>query len=89
MVFVKFTGGDCYCECDFEEYMKFDHDVDEDFLDGCLDDLVADNAQAFEHVVTGWDGDWESEEEEERYYEDCSGSWKIITEEEYLENGGQ
>lgn len=89
MAYVKFSGGNGYCGCDFEEYVKFDYDVDEDFLDDCLNDLVHDNAETFSYVATGWDGDWESEEEEERYYEDCSGSWEIITEEEYGENRGQ
>ena len=57
MVFVKFSGGNGYRVCDFEEYVKFDSDVDEDFLNDYLNDLVHDNAETFSYVATEWDGD--------------------------------
>ena len=89
MVYVKFSGGNGYCGCDFEEYEAYDHEVDDDFLNEVLDELVRDNGESFEYVATGWDNDFESEEERESYYSNCSGSWEIITEEEYRENRGQ
>ena len=88
MKYVKFHGETGYCGCDFDEYEKYDDNVTEEFLNEVLDDMVHENGESFEYCATGWGNSWESEEEEDEYYENCSGSWEFITKEEYEEMGG-
>ena len=45
-----------------------------------------DNAQSFEYIVTGWDENFELEEEREDYYGNLECGWEEITKEEYEEN---
>lgn len=85
MQYVKFTGGNGYCGCDFETCEAFEQDMTEEELLGYLDELVRENAESFSHCATGCGGDFESEEEEEMYYENASGDYEIITKEEYEE----
>lgn len=87
MKYIKFYGGNGYCDCDFEQYEVYeDKEVNEDFLNDIAEELGMDNAQSFEYVVTGWDEDFESEEDREIYYENIEYGWVEITKEEYEEN---
>lgn len=87
MKYIKFYGGNGYCGCDFKQYKVYeDEEVNEDFLNDVAEELGMDNAQSFEYVETGWDNDFESEEERDYYYENCYWSWEEVTKEEYEEN---
>lgn len=86
MKYVKFEGGTGYCGCDFEEYGMYLDNITDSELDAILSDMVYENALSYEHVVTGWGEDFESEEERESYYEDTDGSWEFVSKEEYYEN---
>lgn len=89
MKYVKFSGGNGYCGCDFEEYIAFPDDTTKVFLDDMLQDKIFDNADAFSYVATGWGDDFESDEEREAYFEDCEGVWEYVTKEEFEENNGE
>ena len=46
------------------------------------------NAESFEYLVTGWDGDnFEDADEEaealDNYYADCTGTWEEIDQKEF------
>ena len=87
MKYIKFYGGNGYCGCDFEQYEVYEDDeINEEFLNEIAEDLGMDNAESFTYVATGWDNDFESEEERDSYYENCYWSWEEITKEEYEEN---
>lgn len=86
MRFIKFFGENGYCGCDFEQYEKYEDDMPDDVLDEIAADLVQENAESFEHAATGWGNDFESEEDREFYYENASGGWEEVAEEEYNEN---
>ena len=86
MKYIKFYGGNGYCGCDFEQYEVYEDDVTEETLAEIAYDLANDNAQSYEYIVTGWDEDFESEEEKESYYEDIEYGWEEVTKEEYEEN---
>lgn len=86
MKYIKFYGGNGYCGCDFEQYEAYEDNITEDALAEIAYDLANDNAQSYEYIVTGWDEDFESEEERENYYEDVEYGWEEVTKEEYEEN---
>lgn len=86
MKYVKFICDTPYCGTKMEEYLSFDDDVTEEELNDILNDRIYDNAESFEYCATGWGEDFESEEDREAYYEDCTGSWAFVTKEEYEEN---
>lgn len=88
MKYVRFSGGNGYCGCDYEVYEKFEDDITEKDLNEISDGLAYENAETYEHVATGWNEDWESEEDMESYYDDALSysSWNYCSEEEYEEN---
>lgn len=85
MKYIKFSGGNGYCGCDWEEFHAFDDDVDTRTLDATAWELANDYAESYEYLAEGYDscGGWESEEAEEEYRESITGYWQEITEEEY------
>lgn len=87
MRYIKFTGGNGYCDCGcgFEEYAVFEDGYPDEFIDQYAEELAEDNGEMYESVVVGWGEDFETEEERESYYEDCWCNWEEITKEEYEE----
>lgn len=89
MRFIHFTGGNGFCGCDIDDYEKFPDDTTDEELDQIAEEKAAENAETLEYVATGWDGDFESEEERDAYYENANCSWTEITQEEYEDNCGE
>lgn len=81
MRYIKITGGNGYCGCDFETYEKFDDETTDKAIDDWACDLARDNAESYEGVF-----DFEDDEEVEEYYENIYWDWEEISEEEYNEN---
>ena len=88
MKYVRFSGGNGYCGCDYEEYVMFDDDCPEDEIENYSIELAYQNAESFEHVETGWDSDFEDENDREMYYENALSycGWDYCSEEEFNEN---
>ena len=65
----KITCYTPYCGTDMEYwvYANSEEDINKDDIET----WVYDNAEGFEYLATGWDDDFESEEEREDYYADC------------------
>ena len=85
MIYVRFYGGNGYSGCNYEEYVAFEDDIDEQSINEYSNELCDENAETYEYVETGWGESFESEEDQEYYYEsarDCSG-WDDVSQEEY------
>ena len=81
--YIHFMGETPYCGTDYNDYIEFEDGTPNNVIDEYSDELCQQNAESFEYLATGWDEDWESEEERESYYENCYGSWEEISKEEY------
>jgi hypothetical protein len=91
MRYFHLSGGNGYCGCDWDEYIAVtEEDLESDpfYVESCADNFAYEYAESYEYVVTGWDEDWECDEDREDYYDSISNytNWEEITEEEYLEN---
>ena len=97
MKYIKFSGGNGYCGCDFTQYEAFkDKDFSESNMEEWCSELAYDNAVSYNRFVEdGLDeDDYETEEEwidardqaYEDYYADAYCEWKEVTLQEYLEN---
>lgn len=88
MKYVKFYLSNGYAGCDNEQYEQYDDDVDERVIDYDLTERATENGEQYLWCATGWEEDWESEEDEEFYWQDCleNSSWEYISKEEYEEN---
>jgi len=88
MKYVRFYGGNGYCGCDYEEYYQFSDDCPEEEIETCSMDLGYENAENYEYVVTGYDEDFETEDDRQQYYEDALSycGWDYCTKEEFEEN---
>lgn len=83
MRYIKFEGSAPYCGTDFETVAIFEDDTPDGVINEYADNLAHDNGESYEYLATGWDGEFESEEDEESYYDDCECSWTEVTKEEY------
>lgn len=81
--YVKITGGNGYCGCDFEDYVKFDNDTTDEVINEWAADLARDNAESYEGL---FDFEEDNDEETEFYYENIYWDWEEVSEEEYNEN---
>ena len=93
MFYFKINAETAYCGTDIEQYYQFEEKPTDEELDELTKSVVRDNAETYEYLVSGFDGEHfedmteeEQEEELENYYQNCSGSWEEVTEEEFLEN---
>ena len=81
-MFVRINYSNGYCGCDESEVLEVKN-IEE--AEAYAAEGIYDYAESYTNVVTGWDEGFESEEEEEVYYENCTFDIEEITEEEYQE----
>lgn len=88
MFYFKFTAGTPYCGTDNTDYRKFKKRPTDAELNEMAGEFGQLNAESYEYLVTGWDGDKFEDEDEALgdYYANCYGFWEEITEEEFREN---
>ena len=93
MYYFRFIAETPYCGTDIEDYCAWAKRPSNAELDEMADDFCRNNAEGYEYLVSGWNGEnFEGMTEEEReeeianYYSDCYGSWEEITKEEFEEN---
>lgn len=87
MRYIKFIGGTDYCGTDFTLVREYEDDWSDADLNEEADELATANGESFEYLATGWDNDFETEEDREAYYEGCYCGWEEISKEEYDEFG--
>lgn len=80
--YIVVTRNNNYCECDSEEYYIFPEGTSDSEIDKYIEEGMYDYAESYEYVARGWGEDWESEEDEEEYYNNCDFYWREATEEE-------
>lgn len=81
-MFVRINYSNGYCDCDESEVLEVEN-IEE--AEAYAAEDIYDYAESNAYVATGWDEGFESEEEEEAYYENCTFDIEEITEEEYQE----
>lgn len=85
-VYYKLTVWTPFKGTEEEYYFEVDQPMTEKLKEEILEEYVQIHAESYEYLATGWEGDFEDEDERINYYADCGGEWEEITEEEY-ENG--
>ncbi len=90
MAYFKITVNTPYCGTRQEEYIECETIAEAKLF---AEDLCQNNAESYEYLVSGWDGEnfedlseEEQSEELENYYSGCDWYVDEITEEEFLEN---
>lgn len=81
-MFVRINYSNGYCGCDGSEVLEVEN-IEE--AEAYAAEGIYDYAEPYTYVATGWGEGFESEEEEEAYYENCTFDIEEITEEEYQE----
>lgn len=95
MKYYKITTSTMYCGTKNEHFIASEEPMNEEELRETVEELTRENAESFEYLVTGWDGenieDMSEDEIQEmldNYYADCYGEWREISEAEYKEEMG-
>lgn len=95
MHYYKISTTTIYCGTDNEHYIVSQEPMSEEELRETAEELKRENAESFEYLVTGWNGenieDMNEDEIQElldNYYADCSCEYEEISKEEYEENMG-
>lgn len=95
MKYYKITTSTPYCGTENEHFIATENPMSEEELRETVEELTRENAESFEYLLTGWDGENIEEMSEEEvqamlddYYADCSGEWREISEAEYKEEMG-
>lgn len=86
MRYIHFHGNAGYCGTSYDEFQAFPDDTTDEELDEVSDSLCHDNAEQFEYLHTGWDGDFEDEADHDLYYDNAEGSWDEIPDAETFES---
>lgn len=81
-MFVRISYSNGYCGCDETEVLEVE-DMKE--AETYAAENVYQYGESYEHVACGWGNDFDSEEDRDYYYENCTYDIEEITEEEYQE----
>ena len=86
MKYVHFSGSNGYCGTDYDEYVMFSDDCSESEIENYSIELAYQCAESYEYLDTGWEDDFETEDEREAYYENALSycGWTYCFKEEYL-----
>lgn len=87
MRYIKFCGGTEYLGTDYEQVDAYPDDITDEDLNDEAKTIAESNAEDCEYLATGWDDDFQSEEDREAYYDSIWYSWQPISEEKYKELG--
>lgn len=81
--YIYARGGNGYCGCDWDEYLEVDDDLSDEEIDALVDNIAFDWAEGYADRV-----DFESNEDEEEYYENiCAYTcWEEISYDEFIRN---
>lgn len=88
MKYIKINFGNEYCGCDGEKYLAFEDDSTEEEIDEYAYELAIENANSYSYLYTGWENDFEDEDDEENYYSNIEFFWEEVSKEEWIENNG-
>lgn len=80
--YIVITLSNGYCGCDKTEYVIFPEGTTDSEIEAYIEDEIVDYAESYSCMATGWEGDFESEEDEETYYDNINSNWREVTKEE-------
>ena len=93
MYYYRIKVSTIYCGTDNEHYIASKEPMTEEELRDTAEDLMRENAESFEYLVTGWNDEMTEDMSEEEvqelldnYYADCSCEYEEISKEEFEEN---
>lgn len=86
MKYYKFIANTPYCNTQNEYYHSFSDDISEKELNEIAEEYRLENGETYSYLATGWEDDFETEEDKEMYYDDCECCYYEILEEEFREN---
>lgn len=66
-----------------DNYYEFTDEVTAEEIEQTIREDANEYFANWEYLATGWDSGFDSDEDEQEYYDGCSYSWEYITEEEY------
>ena len=88
MRYIHFTGGNGYCGCNYFDYIAFEDNIPDDFINNFSIEMCRENAEDYAYVAFGW-GEIPPEDsiEYEEYIENALeyANWEEVSEEEYKE----
>lgn len=85
MKYYKFTATTPYCRTDMVELVETEEPLEQWLIDCMCADCARENGEMYTHLATGWDGGWESKEDEENYFADCLCTCEELTFEEWVD----
>ncbi len=87
MRFIRYWLDNGYAGCLEEEVEAFPDDTTDHEIREMIEEMVGPYGDDHINGVEGWDWEegWESEEDEETYYENIDYGWEDISEAEYKE----
>ncbi len=71
MRYIHFFGDNGYCGTDYHEFREFEDNTPDSEINSLSDELADDCAQTYSHLATGQGDTFESEDEEQEYYENA------------------
>lgn len=83
MRYIHFYGDAGYCGTDYHYFEEYPDDTEDSELDATSEQSCYENAESFEYLATGWDGDFEDEAERQAYYDGACGYWEELSKEEW------
>ena len=82
MKYVRFTGGNGFAGCEYEEYQEYNDDTPDYIIEEDALMVCEENAESFAYMRFG-DDPYTDEEFADYVANDCYFDWEYITEEEF------
>ena len=85
MKYYKFTATTPYCGTNMVELVETEEPLEQWAIDEMCTDYAREVGETYSYLATGWDEDWDTEEDEENYFADCSCICEELTFEQWLD----
>ena len=85
MFYYRFRSSAGYCGTEQEFCLSFEEPLTKEEQDDFCEEYSQEAFESFSYLATGWNEDFESEEEEESFREQCECDCIEITQKEYEE----
>lgn len=85
MRYIHFFGNNGYCGTDYHEFMSFEDDTTDKFIDLQSNEFAYDCADTYSYLATGWEDGFESGDEEDEYFENTIANygWEELSKEDW------
>lgn len=79
MYYYHFIADTPYCGTEYHELLETKQLMTQKEIKEYCEDVRIQNAECYSYLETGWEDDWESEEQAEEYFSNCSCYCEEIT----------